>query len=494
MIIRDLEMLSPVIVDVYVASLILLMIYGLHRYWIVYQYWRYHVRGPDLRPAALAVVDYPLVAIQLPLYNERFVAERLLDTVAAMDYPADKLEIQVLDDSTDDTVELVARKSEELQKRGIRIRHIRRPHRQGYKAGALAYGLERTEAEFVAIFDADFLPPKDFLKATLPYFQNEKVGMVQARWGHLNANYSLLTRLQALFLDGHFMLEHLARFKSGAFFNFNGTAGIWRRDAIESAGGWSPRTLTEDLDLSYRAQLRGWKFIYLPDLICPAELPADIHGFRTQQHRWTKGAIQVMRHMLKEIWTSSVSLKIKVESTFHLTANVGYLLTIVVAILLLPTLFFRHSIGWGALSVLEVSSFLITTMSVLVFYGTCQRELYSDWKWRMRDIPALMSFGIGMGLNNAVAVWDGLFGGDTEFVRTPKFNLSSHPAPKRKKNWSWKRTSFWVAPAVFALYSATTLVVAAYLEEWITLPFIGLFVFGFFYVAGLALSRPPSQA
>lgn len=491
MIPSQISFLGPVFLTLYVTSLLMLIVYGCHRYWIVFQYWKYHKRGVKIRLEPLGVNEHPFVTIQLPLYNEQFVVERLINTVASMDYPADRFEIQVLDDSVDQTVEIAQKRIEHFKNLGINIHYIRRAVRRGYKAGALTHGLKSARGEYVAIFDADFVPPANFLKDTLPYFRDPKIGMVQTRWGHLNANYSLMTRLQSMFLDGHFVLEHLARYKSGSFFNFNGTAGIWRRAAIDSAGGWSSRTLTEDLDLSYRAQLKGWKFIYQPDLVCPAELPADIHSFRSQQHRWAKGAVQVMRHMLKEIWRSEISLKSKFESTFHLSTNIGYFMTAVAVTLHLPTILLRHYWSrWPQLGWLEVASFVFTSLSVVVLYGVSQRELYSDWKKKITDIPALMAFGIGMSLNNVVAVWGGLFSDDLEFVRTPKFNITKRPAKKKKRGIAFGKPAAWVAPSFFALYSTVTLIVAAHLKEWPTVPFIVLFMIGFIYVAGLGLARP----
>ena len=261
-----------------------LSLYGLHRYWILYLYWRHYKKAPPLREPPPPPV-WPRVTVQLPLYNEYYVVERLIDAVCRLDYPRDRLEIQVLDDSADESRALASRKVAEKRAAGFDIHDIHRHDRRGFKAGALADGLQTARGELIAIFDADFLPPADFLKRTVPYFADERIGMVQARWGHINADYSLLTRIQSVYLDGHFILEHTARNRSGAFFNFNGTAGVWRRETIDDAGGWSDDTLTEDLDISYRAQLMGWRFVFLPDLVCPAELPVDVGAFRSQQHR-----------------------------------------------------------------------------------------------------------------------------------------------------------------------------------------------------------------
>lgn len=463
------------------------MTYGLHRYWIVFLYWRHH-KKPVLASNRLSPPStyHPVVTVQLPIFNERYVVERLIDSVCALDHPSERLEIQVLDDSTDDTVEIAARKVEAMRARGFDIQHLRRGTRDGFKAGALSWGLARSRGEFVAIFDADFMPPPGFLAATLPHFLDEKVGMVQTRWGHLNANYSLLTRLQALFLDGHFLLEHTARFKSGAFFNFNGTAGIWRRQAIETAGGWSARTLTEDLDLSYRAQLAGWKFVYDPDFVCPAELPVDIHAFQSQQSRWTKGALQVARHLLKDLWRAQLPFHTKLEATIHLTGNLGYLLTIVVAVLLLPSLYLRDAIPFD-LGMIEMGIFIATSLSISFFYAVSQKELYPDWRRRMRDLPALLSFGIGMCASNARAVWDGVLGRGSEFVRTPKYDIRTAGDPWISKTYAGGRKGKWRGPASLLAYSLITLAAAASESQWAAVPFILLFVFGFGYVTSLSL-------
>lgn len=480
--------MTSLVLGTYAAALVVLMVYGLHRYWIVYLYWRHHKRGARSAPRpATPGSRLPAVTIQLPVFNERYVVERLIDAVCRIDHPKALLEIQVLDDSTDDTVPLVAARVDEMRAAGFDIHHLRRGCRDGFKAGALAWGMARARGEFIAIFDADFLPPEGFLRDTLPHFTDPSVGMVQTRWGHVNAGYSLLTRLQALFLDGHFLLEHTARFKSGAFFNFNGTAGVWRRQTIESAGGWSARTLTEDLDLSYRAQLRGWKFVYDPDVVCPAELPVDIHGFRSQQARWTRGALQVARYLLGDLWRARLPLHTKIEATVHLTGNLGYLLTTVVALLLLPSLYLRGATH-VAVGVGELLVFLGTTVSISFFYMVSQRELYPDWKWRMRDLPALMSFGVGMCLSNARAVLGGLVGGASEFIRTPKYDIRSSGDSFASKAYGGGSRS-WAPHAALAAYSLLTLGVAAANRQWAAIPFVLLFFSGFAYVASLSLKH-----
>lgn len=483
-----LTVISEVIVGLYAVSLTVLMLYGLHRYWILFLYWRHHKKAKPAEPLPkLSESSLPVVTVQLPLFNERYVAERLIDAVCRLDYPRERLEIQVLDDSTDETVDLVSKKVEEKRNSGFHIHHLRRARRTGFKAGALAWGLKKAAGEFIAVFDADFIPPPEFLMSTLPYFQEANVGMVQTRWSHLNAGYSLLTRLQAVFLDGHFLLEHTARYKSGAFFNFNGTAGVWRRKTIESAGGWNARTLTEDLDLSYRAQLAGWRFVFVPEFACPAELPVDIHAFRTQQNRWTKGALQVARYVLPDLWRAKIPLHTKIEATAHLTANVGYLLTMFVSLMLLPSLLLRKYTFWAGVEWFEIGVFIMMSVSIAFFYAVSQRELYPDWRWRVRDIPALMSFGIGMCVNNAAAVWSGIFGKRSEFVRTPKYDIRNGTDAWKRKAYARHRSDFWIVQILFAAYAAAAFVTAARTNNWAAVPFIGLFLFGFSYVAGLCI-------
>src|SRR6266436_1205079 len=305
----------------YFFVLIVLAIYGWHRYYLVYLYMRNRDKeprpGPPLDPL-------PVVTIQLPLYNEMYVAERLIEAVCRIDYPRDLLEIQVLDDSTDETRSIADRAVRRFAAQGTDIRYFHRADRSGYKAGALEAGLKVARGEFIGIFDADFIPTADFLTTLIPHFHNPKVGMVQARWGHINQNYSLLTKIQAILLDGHFILEHGGRNRGGRFFNFNGTAGIWRREAIADAGGWQHDTLTEDLDLSYRAQMKGWRFVFLQDVVAPAEIPVEMNAFKSQQHRWAKGSVQTCKKLLPRILASDLPLAIKTEATFHLTANFAY--------------------------------------------------------------------------------------------------------------------------------------------------------------------------
>jgi cellulose synthase/poly-beta-1,6-N-acetylglucosamine synthase-like glycosyltransferase len=483
---------SHLFMALYLTLILVLSFYGVHRYWILYLYFRYYKWARPIPVPALPE-PLPMVTIQLPVYNERYVVERLVDAVCGLDYPRDRLEIQVLDDSTDDTVAIVRAKVDAMKARGYLIDQICRKDRQGFKAGALEAGLAVARGEFLAIFDADFVPPADFLQKTLPWFQEPKVGMVQTRWGHLNEKYSLLTWIQSIFLDGHFLIEHTARNRSGAFFNFNGTAGIWRRGTITTSGGWQHDTLTEDLDLSYRAQMKGWKFIFLPDVVCPAELPVDINAFKTQQSRWTTGAVQTARKMLPTIWKSPLPLKVKVEATFHLTACVGYVLAAVLSLMLPLSLYFRTYSHWPLTGYLEGLALAGTTVSLGIFYAICQRDLHMDWKARLRNLPLMVSVGVGICLSNARAVLQGLSSRPREFRRTPKYSVVKNDRTWKKKTYRTGRPTAALLEVAFALYFLAAIVVAYELKQWISLPFIALFGFGFSYVAFLTAAHSMSR-
>jgi hypothetical protein len=341
----------------------------------------------------------------------------------------------------------------------------------------------------VAIFDADFVVPPDFLARVAPHFQDEAVGMVQSRWGYLNRDYSLLTRLQSILLDGHFMIEHSARAFSGRFFNFNGTAGVFRRRAIDDAGGWDGDTLTEDLDLSYRAQMAGWKFVFIPDLVCKSELPVDIYGFKTQQHRWTKGAIQVGRKLLPAMWRSPLPLRVKLEATFHLTSNLCYLSIVLLSGLLPLSLILRHHLMLGGIEFWEILVFLFTTGSVFVFYLASQREIYPDWKWRLKDIPFILTLGIGMCINNAWAVGEALLSRKTPFVRTAKYRIESFKDSWKGKIYRSADTRTILVEGFFSVYMLLTFVLLFKLGNWGAIPYLLLFVGGYLYVLGLSLAH-----
>ena len=363
---------------------------------------------------------WPSVTIQLPLYNERLVARRLIDSVAALDYPPHLLQIQVLDDSTDETSVLAAVAAAHHRARGVRIQVLHRDSRTGFKAGALAAGLKRARGEFIVIFDADFVPGPDFLRQVLPHFSDPNVGMVQARWTHLNRDRSLLTAAQAVMLDSHFLLEHEARMGSGLFFNFNGTAGAWRRSCVEDAGGWAHDTLTEDLDLSYRAQLSGWRFVSLQRVIAPAELPADMHALKSQQRRWAQGSIQTARKLLPIVLRSALPLRVKLEAVLHLTGNTAYPLLLLSGLLLLPVITAVSKTAPGLAIALDAGVIFIGIVPVSLFLVSGQ-ILAGSHGWRiLRDVLATLVIGAGLSLNNTGAVLKGLRKGIGDWERTPK--------------------------------------------------------------------------
>ncbi|MBI1955127.1 MAG: glycosyltransferase, partial [Acidobacteria bacterium] len=469
----DLLLLIP-----YFLVLIVLAVYGMHRYYLVYTYFRYRRNLPEPPPGPLEPL--PRVTVQLPLYNERYVAERLIEEVCRLDYPRELLEIQVLDDSTDDTIAIARNCVERLSALGHPIRYLHRANREGFKARALAEGLRQAQGEFIAIFDADFLPPPDFLQRTLPYFHTPQVGMVQTRWNYINRNYSLLTQIQAILLDGHFTLEHGARFRSGCFFNFNGTAGIWRRKAIEEAGGWQHDTLTEDTDLSYRAQLQGWKFLYLPEIECFSELPVEINSFKVQQARWAKGLVQVARKLLPTLWRSSAPRRVKIEAFFHLTANFSYPLMIALTGLLLPAMIVRFYQGWFQMLYIDLPLLLAATFSISTFYLLSQRELFpKEWKRTIKYVPLLMATGIGLTITNAWAVLGALCGVRSEFVRTPKYRIES--GRDRVFSKIYHHRAHWMALVEILLgcYFAFTVQYAISSENYGTVPFLCVFVLGY---------------
>ncbi|MBI2186326.1 MAG: glycosyltransferase [Acidobacteria bacterium] len=477
----------------YFFVLVILAVYGWHRYYLVYLY----MKHKDRQPLPVGSFDaLPPVTVQLPIYNEMYVADRLIDAVCRLDYPRDRLEIQVLDDSTDETTAIAQRAVRRHAEAGINITYLHRTDRRGFKAGALEAGLNVASGEYIAIFDADFIPAADFLRRTIHYFTDPQVGMVQARWGHINEDYSLLTKIQAILLDGHFVLEHGGRNRSGLFFNFNGTAGIWRRSAIPDAGGWQHDTLTEDLDLSYRAQLRGWKFVFLSDLVSPAEVPVEMNAFKSQQHRWAKGSIQTARKVLPRILRSRLPLAVKAEAFFHLTANFNYLLMCVLSVLMAPAMVIRYNMGWYEMLLIDVPLFFAATASVANFYMVCQRELHKDWTTRLKYLPFLMSIGIGLTVNNTRAVLEALFRKETEFARTPKYRIEG-----QADEWIGKkyRQSVVVQPMIelaLGLYFTATVFYALANGIYGTVPFLVLFQIGFLYTGLLSIVQQyaPSQA
>jgi len=475
----DLLVLAP-----YLTILTILAIYGVHRYHLVFLYLKnkHKTAQPKSRFKKL-----PRVTIQLPVYNEMYVVERLVDAVCRIDYPRNLLEIQVLDDSTDDARDIAAECVARKKSAGFDIHHIHRARRDGFKAGALENGLKYATGEFIAIFDADFIPPPTFLQDVIHYFTDGQVGMIQVRWGHINREYSLLTQVESVVLDGHFVIEHGGRHLSGRFFNFNGTAGIWRRETIESAGGWEHDTLTEDTDLSYRAQMKGWKFIYLPHVVCPAELPVEINSFKTQQSRWAKGLIQTGIKLLPRLLRSDLPFKIKVEAFFHLTANISYPLMIALSILLLPAMIVRFNQGWFQMLYIDLPLWLAATASVSTFYLVSQRELYPDWRSRVKYLPFLMAVGIGLSVSNSKAVMEALLGIQTGFKRTPKYRIES-----KKDRWATKkylrRTGLTpLLELLLGLYFVLVVLYAFDNQNYPTIPFLMLFVIGFIYMGLMSI-------
>jgi cellulose synthase/poly-beta-1,6-N-acetylglucosamine synthase-like glycosyltransferase len=471
-----------VVLVLYYAVLSALAVYSLHRFYLV----RLRRRTPE--PPRITRNEFPPLTIQLPLFNEPNVAARLLDAVARIEYPG-ALDIQVLDDSTDETPRIVAECVIAMRDRGIRVEHLRRTSRDGYKAGALAHGMARSAAQLFAVFDADFVPPPDVLLRIVPHFADPRVGMVQARWTHLNRERSLLTRVQALFLDAHFAVESAARNFTGRFFNFNGTAGVWRRAAIEEAGGWSASTLTEDLDLSYRAQLAGWEFVFLSDVEVAAELPAALSGFQEQQHRWAKGSIQTARKVLPAIARADLRRSVKTEAAFHLTNNSAYLLSVLLALLIVPAMLIRHrhELLWSF--VIDFVLYGASTASVLLFYIEGQRRA-GRMRPPLRELLAVLPVGVGMSIRNASAVLEGLLESGGHFRRTPKEgDTLCHP----ERSEGAGRAAHDEIPRipwgelVLALFFCGVIVAFGGTRQWLSVPFLGIFASGYGYVAAMAL-------
>src|SRR5437879_916888 len=464
----------------YFATLAILSVYGLHRYDIIRTYFKYRknaTKDPRVRFAQL-----PPVTIQLPIYNERYVVERLIDEVVKMEYPKELLQIQVLDDSTDDTHPFAEDPVECYRALGIPIEYHHRTNRDGYKAGALQAGLETATGELVAIFDADFIPPPDFLTRTVHFFADPGIGLVQTRWSYLNRDYNFLTEVEAMLLDGHFILEHGARSRAGYFFNFNGTAGILRRKAIEDAGGWQHDTLTEDSDLSYRAQLAGWRFVYLPGLDCPSELPVEMHGFQIQQSRWAKGLTQVAKKLLPRILKADIPKRVKFEAIMHLTPNISYPLMIVLSALILPVMIVRFYIGMFQMFFLDMPLIIASFWSISAFYIVAQRELYpKTWKRSIFLLPMLMGVGVGLTIINTRAVFGALFGVQSSFVRTPKYAIEGRPVNLQTKRY--RRKSGWLPYFEIGVgtYFLSMVAYAIQTYNFLAIPFLLLFVAGYYW-------------
>jgi cellulose synthase/poly-beta-1,6-N-acetylglucosamine synthase-like glycosyltransferase len=490
--------LDELLVLLYIAVLTLVAVYGVHRYVLVYLYLKYKHDGylPKSRFDVL-----PKITVQLPMYNEDTVAERIIRSSCEIDYPRDRLEIQVLDDSTDHSAEIARKTCEEMAAKGINISYIHRTNRVGYKAGALAEGMKQASGDFLAIFDADFVPPRDILHNVVDYFTDDKIGMVQVRWDHLNRDASLLTKSQAIFLDGHFVIEHTARNRSGRFMHFNGTAGVWRRSTIDDAGGWHHDTLTEDLDLSYRAQLKGWQFVYLPQFCAPAELPPEMIGFKQQAHRWTKGSMQTCIKLLPRILRSRLPFSVKSEAFFHLTNTVVYVLMVMLTILMYPCFLsfyspFNHFAGTWSEYLFSVSLFVLATCSTSTFFVFGQKELFgSEGGWKtVYYMPILMALGVGVSLNNCKAVLEAIWGAirrkPSEFVRTQKYGVTGqHGRVRAQSLYTLKLLALPIVEIAFGCYMSAWILVSLYYQFCVTaIPFLGIFAGGFFYVGFSSLS------
>lgn len=486
-----------ILVAMYLFVLGAVAVYGIHRYVLVYLYVKY--RHQTYKPAG-RYTDLPKITVQLPMYNEESVAERIIKATCLIDYPHDKLEVQVLDDSTDHSADIARRFCEEWAAKGYPVKYIHRDNREGYKAGALAAGLKQASGEFIAIFDADFVPPRDMLHNVVDYFTDSKIGMCQVRWDHLNRDASLLTKSQAIFLDGHFVIEHTARNRSGRFMHFNGTAGIWRRTCIDDAGGWHHDTLTEDLDLSYRAQMKGWQFVYLPQYAAPAELPPEMISFKQQAHRWTKGSFQTCLKLLPGILrTKALPWRIKTEAFFHLTNTLVYPLMVMLTLLMYPAFFnfwapLKNQV-WGHF-IFSASLFILATCSASTFFVFGQRELFGkEAGWRtVLHLPFLMGLGVGMCVNNTKAVmeavWTHFRKKPSEFVRTPKYGVTGTTQNqwRRQNVFTFKRLMLPIIEILFGIYMVCCVLISLLWQFGMaSVPFLLIFAGGYLYVGFASL-------
>ncbi|MDX6403031.1 MAG: hypothetical protein QOH70_486 [Blastocatellia bacterium] len=472
---------------IYFGILTVLAIYGVYRVKQVIDFWRYS-RFPPKPKGEFTDDELPRITVQLPLFNEMYVIERLVQSITEIDYPRDRMEIQVLDDSTDETVGIARATVEKYAAQGFDIHYIHRDDRTGFKAGALENGMKTAKGNLIAIFDADFVPKPDFLRKLIHHFTDPIVGCAQMRWSHINGSYNLLTRLQTIMLDGHFVVEQTTRNRSGNFFNFNGTAGIWRREAIEMSGGWQHDTLTEDTDLSFRAQLMGWRFVYLLDEDAPAEIPVEINAFKAQQRRWAKGVLQVWFKLYKRIWHAPLPMRVKLEMFFRLTGNISYPLMIVASFMQFPLLLVRYNQGLHQLMLLDVPLLFFSTVSVVLFYGTAVWYLDKKRGMRMLHLPLVMGLGIGLAFSNARAVLEALVGVKSDFVRTPKYRVET-ATDESWKGKKYKRKHGWL-PLLelgFAFYFVLAIGYAVRMHMWGPIAFLMLFCFGYGYMGTMSL-------
>lgn len=481
------DLVAPLILAGHYGLLTLLCMFGAHRLAIAWIALRLPKPGPAPAPALAA---WPAVVVQLPVYNEKYVIDRLIDAAARLDYPADKLSIQVLDDSTDETVARAAARVAQWRACGVQIAHIRRPDRRGFKAGALAHGLALTDAPYVAVFDADFLPAPGLLKQLVAPMADAGLAMVQARWDHINRQSGLLTQAQAIMLDAHFVIEQRARAATGRFFNFNGTAGLWRVAAITQAGGWQADTITEDLDLSYRAQLAGWRFAYLPETTCLSEVPPSLSAFKSQQHRWAKGGIEVMRKLLHRVWAAPLPLRHKLEATAHLSCNLAHLAMLLDSLVfLIPSLAVRDGSEAPGAFLLDILLFGFASLSHMVFYMAGQKALGRPVRNSLAFIPVLMAVSIALAVNNGRAVAEALAGRTSGFVRTPKSGETDRHRTRGAYRAAVARLSGWPELTAGLAYTLSLGWIAA-TGQWATLPFLGLFALGFLYSGMRSLTEP----
>lgn len=473
--------MRDIVIAAYFILLGIIAVYGIHLYWLI---WIYLRRQPTNGIRRVPDSIRPRVTIQLPVYNEQMVVRRLIRAAAAQYWDRDRLEIQVLDDSTDVTSDIAAAEVCRLRRLGYNIVHIRRNSRTGFKAGALAHGLETATGEFVAIFDADNVPRPDFLNSLMSMFIDPKLALVQARWSFLNRDVSLLCRAQALFLDAHFFIEQAARSRGGLCMNFNGTAGIWRRAAIEDSGGWQSDTLTEDLDLSYRAQLRGWRMVLAEDVDVPTEVPSSIRAFKSQQYRWAKGAFETGLKLLPDVWTSALPRRVKLAAFFHLTQKSISVALLLLSLLLIPALYFRLETGMLKVLLLDLPIFAAGTGSMSLFYGLAYRRggAYTTWRSRL-VLPLLSSIGIGLAVNNSIAVLSAFSRRHSAFVRTPKTGETRVARQSLPKEYRVSFDHTGQFEGLLSLYSMTALICALGLGLYASLPFLMTFVFGYTYFA-----------
>jgi cellulose synthase/poly-beta-1,6-N-acetylglucosamine synthase-like glycosyltransferase len=468
----------------YFSILTILSVYGVHRYETIRRY-RKH-RKSLLHSAPQRFPHLPPVTVQLPLYNERYVVERLLEEIVKLDYPRELLQIQVLDDSTDETHAFTQRLCNEYKAAGFPIEYRHRANRHGFKAGALQEGLETATGEFIAIFDADFIPPRDFLRRTVDYFVDPKVGVVQTRWTYLNKEFNVLTQVEAMLLDGHFVLEHGSRCGSGLFFNFNGTAGILRRKMIDDAGGWQHETLTEDSDLSYRAQLKGWRFVYVPDIECPSELPVETYGFQVQQARWAKGLTQVAIKLLPRILKANLPLRVKAEAFMHLTPNISYPLMLIVSMLMLPVMIVRFYMGVFQMVMIDFPLIVASFWSISAFYLYAQKVLFPKTWWKsIAFLPMLMAAGVALTVSNAKGVIEALCGIQTSFARTAKYAIGTQQKMEKPPAYRRKSGALPYVELLIGSYFVYMIEFAIETLNFFAVPFLLLFVCGYYW-AGIS--------